>query len=133
MLMYWMWDMRRIFLAWMKQLEWRIFLAKNEAAIFDIKVRKAQRRRFEGETKNLVLDMLGLSHVTSHRKCQVGSWVLEWSERDRAELDMCMWLQYIALVLSQDGWDLSKDSQRIGLDWKYVICEILSQLLWFFK
>ena len=33
--------------------------AKNEAAIFDTKVRKTQRSRFEGETKNLVLGMLG--------------------------------------------------------------------------
>ena len=47
----------------MKQLEWRIFLAKNEAAIFDIKVRKAQRRRFEGETKNLVLDIFYFKYL----------------------------------------------------------------------
>lgn len=64
--------------------------AKNEAAIFDTKVRKTQRSRFEGETKNLVLDMLGLSDVTSHRKCQVGSWVLESEVKGTAELDMCM-------------------------------------------
>lgn len=32
---------------------------KNEAATFDTKVRKTQGSRFEGETKNLVLNMLG--------------------------------------------------------------------------
>ena len=65
--------------------------AKNEAAIFDTKVRRTQRSRFEGETKNLVLGMLGRPfRFTSHRKCQVGSWVLESEVKGTAELDMCM-------------------------------------------